>query len=222
MPKKPYRLLVFDWDGTLLDSISSILTCTQTALAQIGLEPAAEADIRASIGMGIREMVERFYPGMSDGDFQRLVLAYRELWFDDYCHRSGLLTGAEETLIELQDQGYWLAVATAKSRRGLDLDLDRTGVRDRFLTSRTADEARGKPDPLMLHMILDELGVDRSEALMIGDTVHDLQMALNAGTDGLGVTSGSQASHELEEASPKALLAGVWRLKDWLDRLSTT
>jgi len=218
-PNSPYRLLVFDWDGTLLDSISSILACTQAALARIDLPIADESDIRASIGMGIREMVERFYPGCSDADFQRLVLAYRELWFDDYCHRSGLLPGAVETLTALADRGYWLAVATAKSRRGLDLDLDRTGVRDRFLSTRTADESRAKPDPAMLESILQELGVEAADALMIGDTSHDLQMAQNARTDGLGVLSGSQSRGELEACAPKSVLDGVWDMPAWLATL---
>ena len=215
-----YRLLVFDWDGTLLDSIGNILACTQAALARIDLPVAEESDIRASIGMGIREMVERFYPGCSDADFQRLVLAYRELWFDDYCHRSRLIPGAAATLDALAHRGYWLAVATAKSRRGLDLDLDRTGVRERFLATRTADESRAKPDPAMLESILEELGVEATEALMIGDTSHDLQMAQNARTDGLGVLTGSQGRDELEACRPESILAGVWDLQAWLSTRS--
>jgi phosphoglycolate phosphatase len=213
-----FQLLVFDWDGTLIDSIGRIVACTQETLRRLALPAVPDDHIRTSIGLGIREMVDRFHPGCTDEEFARILEVYRGLWFERYSLRPSLFEGVRETLDELASRDYLLAVATAKSRTGLSRDLEGTGLAGLFHASRTADEALAKPNPAMLLEILDELGVRAGEALMIGDTVHDLQMAVNAGVPGLGVTSGSHSREELEVVEALDYLDGVVEMPEWLGR----
>lgn len=216
MSPQRFRLLVFDWDGTLIDSIGAIVECAQVTFAELGLPPLAEATIRGAIGLGIRETVNRFLPDCTDSDFDRIVEVYRRHWFSDYRRRPALVPGARQALERLARESYWLAVATAKGRAGLRLDLEATRLAPLFHTTRTVDEARSKPHPEMLLGILDELGVPAEAALMIGDTVHDLQMAANAGVAGVGVLTGSLGRAALERRAPVACLASVAELPDWL------
>lgn len=213
---RPYDLLVFDWDGTLVDSISSIVRCTQRALEQVGAPQVADATVRQTIGLGIREMVEELIPGCDDELFERVCFAYRDHWFAGLGTAHHVFAGVDGMLTELAAADYLLAVATAKSRRGLDADLERVGLAGYFVASRTVDEAPGKPHPGMLEGLIDELGTRAERTLMIGDTTHDLEMAANAGTAGLGVLSGSQSRRELERATPLALLDSVRDLPAWL------
>lgn len=211
-----YRLLVFDWDGTLIDSIGSIVRCTQATLAELDLPRADEASLRRAIGLGIEEMVESFCPGCGTETLHDIVRVYRKLWFGGFAAEPVLFEGVVETLSELSSEGRWLAIATAKSRRGLSADLERTGLKEYFLASRTADEAASKPSPQMLDELLEELGARRDQALMIGDAVHDLQMANNAGVASIGVSSGTSAPVALLEQQPLACLGTVAELPGWL------
>lgn len=214
---RTYELLVFDWDGTLIDSIGAIVGCTQATLAELGLSPGDEGEIRAAIGLGIRETVEAFCPGCDEATFARIVEVYRDLWFGHFSKTPTLFAGVPRLLEGLSGTGTLLAIATAKSRRGLAADLERTGLGHFFYASRTVDEAPSKPDPEMLLGILEELGVVRGRALMIGDSVHDLEMARNAGVDGLGVTSGTTTREVLMDLGPRGCLDRVTALPDWLD-----
>ncbi len=211
-----YRLVVFDWDGTLLDSIATIVGCTQATLDELGLPPADEANIRSAIGLGIRETVDSFCPGCSEETFGRIVEVYRRLWFGRYVDEPVLFEGVEGLLEGLAEEGRLLAVATAKSRRGLATDLERTGLGRFFQASRTVDEASSKPSPDMLLGILNELGVRPKEALMVGDAVHDLQMANNAGVASVGVASGTTARDVLLGSGPLECLDTVAALPEWL------
>jgi phosphoglycolate phosphatase len=211
-----YRLLIFDWDGTLLDSIAAIVDCTRETLHQLGLPPVPDSSIREAIGLGIRETVERFVPGCEDELFERIVAVYRELWLVTYCHRPVLIPRARQVLEELAGEGYFLAVATAKNRAGLTRDLEKTGLTEIFVATRTVDEAPSKPHPRMVLDILQELGVRPEEALLVGDTAHDLLMAHEAGVRGLGVCSGSHGREELERLGPTACLESVAALPAWL------
>ena len=211
-----YKLVVFDWDGTLIDSIATIVGCTQATLAELGLPTADEANLRRAIGLGIEEMVESFCPGYSQETFGSIVRVYRKLWFGGFSTQPTIFDGVTDTLSTLSNQGCLLAIATAKSRRGLQADLDRTGLNDFFLASRTADEAASKPDPAMLDELLEETGVGRGESLMIGDAVHDLQMARNAGVASIGVASGTASRRALLENRPLACLNTVADLPGWL------
>ncbi len=215
-PVRRYRLLIFDWDGTLLDSIAAIVECTHETLRKLRLPPVPDRSIRQAIGLGIRETVERFVPGCEDELFQRIVEVYRELWLATYCHRPVLIPGAREVLEELAGEGYSLALATAKNRAGLTRDLEKTGLTEVFMATRTVDEAPSKPHPRMVLDILRELGVRPEEALLVGDTAHDLLMAREAGVRGLGVCTGSHGRQELERLRPTACLESVAELPAWL------
>lgn len=223
-----YRLLVFDWDGTLMDSISTIVACMGATVAELGLPTLDEDAIRGTIGLGLREAVDALYPlylekGNAVGEkeeqdalYRRIVTAYRERWVGGFADGQNLFAGARATLDRLAEAGYWLAVATGKSRGGLERDLERTGIRDLFLTTRTVSESPAKPSPAMVYEILDELGVGLDEALVIGDTTHDLDMARSAGAAAVAVTSGSCSEEELATREPLAILPSVNRLPDWL------
>lgn len=212
----PYRLLVFDWDGTLIDSIGSIVACMHATVAELELPAVDDEVVRGTIGLGLHETLETLLPGAGPDLHARVMECYRRHWLGGYADRHPLIRGAEEILDELERDGYWLAVATGKSRRGLDRDLRRFGLAGRFLTSRTADETAGKPSPAMLFEILEELGVSAREALVVGDTVHDLRMAANAGIAAVAVSSGSAAPGELRRLDPLEVLPDVTHLPAWL------
>jgi phosphoglycolate phosphatase len=215
----PHRiqLLVFDWDGTLMDSVATIVACTQAAMSDLGFGDLPEATIRRTIGLGLRETAEILHPGCDDELFARIMESYRKHWFGGgYRDRPVLFRGVGPMLQALADQGFLLAVATGKSRRGLDHVLEQTGLDGIFHATRTVDEAFSKPHPQMLLEILSDLGVRPEEALMIGDTTFDLEMARNARTASLGVCTGSHCREELERLNPVACLEEVVELPDWL------
>ncbi len=209
---------MFDWDGTLMDSIGTIVACMQATVADLGLPAVPDEAVRATIGLGLRETIDALYPDPPDraGLYERVVGGYRERWLGGFAARHALFAGARETLDRLAGEGYWLAVATGKGRQGLDHDLERTGLADLFLATRTVSESPAKPSPSMVHEILDELGVGVGEALVIGDTTHDLDMAESAGAAAVAVTSGSGSAAELATRRPLAILPSVNALPDWL------
>ncbi|MEO8275171.1 MAG: HAD-IA family hydrolase [Thermoanaerobaculia bacterium] len=217
------RLLVFDWDGTLMDSIGTIVDCTMAAfdcLVECGDVPSAdrppESAIREAIGLGLTETMERHFPAWDEALATRLVEHYRRLWRADFKDRFALFPGSLETVRELHEQGYLLGVATAKGRSGLERELDRSALRPYFHATRTVDEAPSKPAPGMLLGIFDELAVSPGEAVMIGDTSFDLEMARNAGCRGVGVLSGGQRLEHLEPYLPVVVLPSVRELPRWL------
>lgn len=215
--KRALRLLVFDWDGTLLDSVASIVDCTQETLRRLRLPPAGDSVIRGAIGLGLRDTVERFAPGCDDETYRRIVAVYRQLWFGIYSHQPRLFGGVREMLSVLRERGYLLAVATAKSRSGLDRDLAAAALVAAFDATRTVDEARSKPHPQMILDIVDELGTSPQSTLVVGDSIHDLQMAHNAGAYAAGVCTGAQSREGLERASPLVCFENLGQLPQWLD-----
>lgn len=222
--RREYRLLIFDWDGTLLDSIGSILACTRVTLEELGLPPVADERIRGVIGLGLRETVEVLAPGCDEALFQAVLDVYRRHWIETWRHKPTLFPGVPALLEDLAGRGYLLAVATAKARTGLEMDLQATGLAERFDATRTVSESRSKPHPEMVLSLTDELGVPTTETLMVGDTSHDLEMAHNAGAAAVGVCSGSQSRASLEHCNPLACLDFAVELDTWLDeraRLAT-
>jgi phosphoglycolate phosphatase len=213
-----FRLLIFDWDGTLRDSIGSIVGCAREAAAEHGLD-ASESSIRGSVGLGLDAAIRLWCPEADDALRQRVRECYGRLWIERWHTRADLFPDAEPTLSSLHAAGFWLAVATGKSRAGLERDFGHGGgrrVRDLFLASRTADETAPKPSPAMVHELLDELGVGAHEALVIGDSVHDLEMASHAGCQAVGVASGALPEPELRRLGAREVLAGVGELPGWL------
>jgi phosphoglycolate phosphatase len=204
-----YRLIVFDWDGTLRDSVASIVDCGMAALADAGFDARFEGDdpepadrIRSTIGLALADAVPIWAPGIEDAGVRTVLERYRFHWLDRFHAASSLFPGVPELLQELSAQGLLLAVATGKSRVGLERDLTQvTAVRPFFAATRTADESAVKPSPVMLLQLMEELGCRPQETLMIGDTTHDLLMALNAGVDAVGVLCGAMSRGELEPHS---------------------
>lgn len=216
--RPPFRLLVFDWDGTLVDSIASIVACTLAGLEDLGLQPPPVEEIRAAVGLNREESLDRLFPDSGAAERERVVERIRHHWLATYRHRVPLIDGAAAAIGSLAEAEYLLAVATGKSRAGLDHDLEATGLAGAFIATRTADEAASKPHPQMLHELMDELGAAPAETLMIGDTTFDLEMAAGAGCDALGVLSGSHGRAELEACAPLDVIASVGAVPPWLER----
>jgi phosphoglycolate phosphatase len=215
-PRRDYRLIVFDWDGTLIDSIGSIVACTEAALADAGVAPPPLALLRGSIGLGLEESFERFYPTLEDAMRERILDRYRHHWIATWHERHDPFPAAAATLARLGEAGLLLAVATAKSRRGLVRDFERTGVGAQFHATRTVDECPAKPSPAMLLELMDELGTRPEQTLMVGDTRWDLEMASNAGVDAVAVLCGAQAEEELRACRQLDCLPHVGALVEWL------
>lgn len=212
----PYRTLVFDWDGTLADSIGPIVDCTVHAFAELDLT-ADLAAVRGSIGIGLRESLAAFFPEATAELHERAYGVYRDLWRGTYRDRVTLFPGVPELLERLAAAGHCLTVATAKSRYGLDRDLVETGLGRLFAATRTIDEAPSKPNPQMLFDLLELTGSRAAETLMVGDTAHDLLMARHAGIAAVAVLSGAHPHETLAPATPRAILAGVWELEAYLE-----
>jgi phosphoglycolate phosphatase len=222
LPPANIRLLVFDWDGTLMDSIASILACTKRTIGDLELGDLPDDIIRSTIGLGLRETVEVLSPGCDEEQFGRILARYREHWFATYRDLPLLFDGVKALLESLAGEGYLLAVATGKSRRGLDYAVAQTGLEGLFQATRTADETFSKPHPKMLFDVFEELGVRPHEALMIGDTTYELEMARNAGSPSVGVCSGSHPREELLRFEPVACLENVVELAPWLAQSRAT
>ena len=190
MARQHFDLIVFDWDGTLMDSTAHITRSIQAACRDLGLPVPADEAASYVIGLGLRDALQIAAPTLDPSDYPRLADRYRYhfLLKDSQIE---LFKGARELLEELRDAGYLLAVATGKSRVGLNRALDAAGLMRMFDGTRCADETFSKPHPAMLHELTRELGQDLGRTVMIGDTTHDLQMAQNAGTAGIGVAYGA-------------------------------
>ncbi|WP_368216681.1 HAD-IA family hydrolase [Aeromonas sp. R2-3] len=216
------RLAIFDWDGTLMDSVGRIAACVQGAARDCELAVPAPAQIRQIIGLSLDVAMSRLFPLCSDSgtaiderQIGMLIDRYRHHYLHD-ATPSPLFAGAEELLHDWRSQGLQLAVATGKSRRGLDRVLDETGLRALFVTSRGADEARSKPDPLMLEQILAELGLSPRQAVMVGDSVHDMAMAEAIAMPRIGVTWGVDSCDALSRYEPVAVVDSMTALRTLL------
>lgn len=214
---KEIKLLIFDWDGTLMDSVMHIVDCMRNAIQELGLESRSESEMKNIIGLGMREAIYVLYPEQQTPVFaDRFTEAYREYFFTTNAPQS-LFDGVVKTLQDLKQNDYWLAIATGKSRRGLDKVLAETGIGELFLESRCADETRSKPHPQMLEEILQSLQVDPQQALMIGDTEYDMEMAVNAGVLPVGVSYGVHDPDRLKQFKPAHILDNIRHLPAWLD-----
>ena len=211
------RLLIFDWDGTLMDSEARIVACVRAAVEDLGLEDPGDDRIRDIIGLGLTEAVTTLFPGSDEARVQRIALRYRHHFLGANQTPSTLFAGAVPVLETLASREYLLAVATGKGRQGLDQALAETGLGRLFHATRCADETFSKPHPQMLHELMDELGADPGETLMIGDTEYDMQMAVNAGTERLAVSYGVHAPERLLKHRPLGCLDSIGELVSWLE-----
>jgi phosphoglycolate phosphatase len=186
--------VVFDWDGTLFDSTGLIVRCIQGACRDLGLAVPSDTDAAYVIGLGLHDALRHAAPALPEARYPELGARYRH-HYRERQHELTLFPGVLAVLHALKARGHLLAVATGKGRRGLDEALAHTELRGLFDATRTADQTAGKPNPLMLEELMAELGIAPARTLMVGDTTHDLQLALNAGTASVGVAYGA---HEPE------------------------
>ena len=214
MPKQ-FDLLIFDWDGTLMDSAGVIVDSIQRACEDIGLAAPNDRDARQIIGLGLIQALQTLLPDLPEGEYPRLVERYRHHYLgrDD---QIPLFDGVVEGIRELAANGFTLAVATGKSRVGLARALETSGLGAWFSATRCADQTHSKPHPAMVLELVDELDADPARTLVIGDTSHDLLMAANAGVASLGVTYGAHEAEDLHPYTPLALMNSFTEVRAWL------
>jgi phosphoglycolate phosphatase len=209
------ELIIFDWDGTLIDSQANIVYCLQCMGRDLNLPDRSDEEFSNIIGLGLYEALNSLYPDHQNHHYEKMIDRYRYHFLSS--DPSVPFPGADKVLAELANNDYLLAVATGKGRRGLEKALDHSGFRHLFHATRCADETRSKPHPLMLEEILDELGVEPSNALMIGDTEYDLQMAKHAGVHAMGVGYGVHELDRLLACEPITVIDEISALLDWLN-----
>ena len=210
-----FDLIAFDWDGTLFDSTQIIVRSIQLAVADVGGTVPSNEAASYVIGLGLMEALAHAAPDVPQARYPELGKRYRHHYA---VHQNDitLFEGVVPLLLELKERGHLLTVATGKSRRGLDEALQAVELKGCFDSSRTADETAGKPHPRMLHELMSEFGVKPERTLMIGDTTHDLQMALNAGCASVGVSYGAHEPSAFEPLKPRVVAHSVQELQRWL------
>jgi phosphoglycolate phosphatase len=213
---REFDLVVFDWDGTLMDSEARIVTCMQRAAVDIGAAVPDDHAARDVIGLGLDQAVARLFPGSGPERVAQLVDAYRAHWLGEAILPSALFAGTRELVSWLHAEGYLLAVATGKSRRGLDKSLDESGLGEFFHVTRCADETFSKPHPRMLEEILTDLDTPPRRALMVGDTEYDMQMAASAGVPAVGVSHGVHHAERLLQHGARHCFDCLADLQRWL------
>lgn len=211
-----YQLIIFDWDGTLMDSAAKIANCVIAAAEDVNLPPPSNQAARSIIGLGLIEAMRTLYPEQQAAKHEQLVDAYKHNFLHKNHTEQGLFAGVREGLTALRETGVELAVATGKSRAGLQRVLTDLDMHELFLVSRCADETRSKPHPQMLLEILDFTGLNASDCLMVGDTTYDMQMAAAANMHGLGVSYGVHPQAELERSGARAIVHSAAELFSWL------
>ena len=210
-----FDLIAFDWDGTLFDSAAIIVRCIQAAVRDVGGVVPTDQAAAYVIGMGLTQALAHAAPDVPPEKYPELGNCYRFHYLQRQDDLS-LFEGVLPLLSDLRERGHLLAVATGKSRRGLDESLHSVDLRGVFDSSRTADQTAGKPHPLMLQELMAELDVLPGRLLMIGDTTHDLQMAVNAGCASVGVSYGAHEPNDFESLRPLHVAHSVRDLHDWL------
>ena len=211
-----YRLIVFDWDGTLMDSQRRIVEAMQRAASAVKLDPPGTEQVREIIGLGLPQAIQTLYPRLATSFRERMIEHYRLAFVDPSAAPQRLFPGVRDGLVRLHAAGYRLAVATGKSRRGLDRALRETGTEALFAASRCADETLSKPHPQMLVELMEELAHAPEDTIMVGDTEYDLAMAQRAGTDSLGVTYGAHDRGRLKRYRPERLSDSFSEVVEWL------
>jgi len=214
-PEPRYPLIVFDWDGTLIDSAATIVDCIQEAARTMGLRVPERERASHVIGLGLRDSLRHAVPELPPERYGEFAEHYRR----NFVAREDamqLFAGVRELLEALAQEGRLLAIATGKSRRGLERALRATGLGPLFAASRCADETASKPDPAMLHELMQELRLDARRLLMVGDTSHDVGMAHNAGVDALAVTYGAHDADALRGLGPRGCVDSIEELAAWL------
>lgn len=216
MPRKQFDLIVFDWDGTLMDSTTAIIASMQAAARDLGVTVPDKRSASYVIGLGLQDALQAAVPDLDPRNYPKMAERYRHHYLSQD-HQLTLFPGARAMLDDLAEQGYFLAVATGKSRVGLNRAMASAGVTSLFDATRCADETFSKPNPAMLLELTRELGQDMSRTVMIGDTTHDLQMAGNAGAAAISVHYGAHPAAELAVHAPLFGAESIGELHRWLN-----
>ncbi len=216
---KQFDLIVFDWDGTLMDSAAAIVTALQAAAVDIGVAPPSDERARHIIGLGLQEALQYAMPDLTSEHYRALSERYRYHYLARD-HELVLFQGANELVDALANDGYMLAVATGKTRKGLDRAFAHSGLGPIFHDSRCADECHSKPHPQMLLELMDAFAVPPEKTLMIGDTTHDLLMARNAGTHSLAVSYGAHPRDALVAEASVGCVDSIDELTHWLRQVA--
>lgn len=216
--KQHFKLLIFDWDGTLMDSQGRIVTSFQSVIAEMKLEERPYATIRNIIGLGLDKAIATIYPLLNASERLHFADRYRTHFLDVNQLETPLFPNVSETMHHLHTLGYQLAVATGKSRAGLDRSMRESGLGPLFCSTRCAEETCSKPDPQMLHEIIDEMAMTTDDAVMIGDTEYDLEMANNAKMASIGVSYGVHEETRLLACHPLICLSDLAQLPQFLQQ----
>ena len=212
---RQFDLIAFDWDGTLFDSTALIARCIQNAVRDVGGVVPSDRDASYVIGLGLMQALAHAAPDVPVERYPELGARYRHHYL---AHKNdiSLFEGVAAMLADLKSRQHWLTVATGKTRAGLDDALQAAELKGVFDGSRTADETASKPNPRMLQELMNEFGVNPARTLMIGDTTHDLQMALNAGCPSVAVSYGAHEPLAFNDLQPRFVAHSVRELHDWL------
>lgn len=214
-----YTTIIFDWDGTVVDSTYVIVDSIKKASRELGLEEPSDQKASWVIGLSLPKAILEVVPGLTEARLNEFIDAYRKYYFTADPDLK-MFDGVLPLLKRLREQGLSTAVATGKSRFGLNQALENHGIGDLFDITKTADQTQSKPHPLMLEEIFDELMVDPSECVMVGDTSHDILMAQNAGCDSIAVSYGAHTLREISEAEPSYIAHNVTELDHLLNMYS--
>ncbi|MBY6188592.1 HAD-IA family hydrolase [Marinobacter hydrocarbonoclasticus] len=213
---RQYDLIIFDWDGTLMDSVGRIVSSWQESARSLSLPVASDDAVRGIIGLSMAEAIDALIPGSDDVTRQQFRERYRDIYADPTLAPTPVFDGVEALLEELKSQGHKLAVATGKARHGLERAFAHSGLKHHFVGSRTACETASKPDPQMVLELCREQGIAPSRALMVGDAWFDLEMGRRAGSDAVGVSYGAGTEAHLQTATPKAIIHRPLELLEWV------
>jgi len=200
--KNRFDLLVFDWDGTLVDSIEWIVHCIHEAARACAYELPSEQVCKNVIGLRLDEALLRLFPDATAVTKKQLIRAYQSTYRSRPMTRNDLFHGVYDLLQQLKREGYALAIATGKTRDGLHKALEATGTSPLFTATRCADETASKPDPMMLFQLMKETGIDNDRTVMVGDSIHDLQMARHAEIESIAVSCGANSAQDLQQQNP--------------------
>ena len=200
--KDRFDLIIFDWDGTLVDSIDWIVHCLQKAARKNNCKIPEEQAAKNIIGLSIQKAMEELFPGIDQKTQEQLITCYSQEFFSKQITEKDLFTGVKEMLLKFKQSGYQLAVATGKSHASLTKAMQATGLTDFFHIIRCADQTASKPQPDMLEEIMSEMSVNKERAVMVGDSVHDMQMAKNANISAIAVSCGANSSSQLQYYQP--------------------
>lgn len=211
-----YQLIIFDWDGTIMDSAMKIANCIQASAKEVGLDVPTSEHAKSIIGLGLHEAMRQLFPDADEAEITAMVAAYKHHFVTVDGTEQSLFDGVEQGLKALNDAGAILAVATGKSRAGLDRAFSALSLKKYFVTSRCADETRSKPHPQMLHEILDFTAIDPQKAIMVGDTTFDLDMAANANIAGLGAGYGVHSEQMLIDSKALSVQSNFTQVIAWL------